>query len=178
VSLRRADVNASSPAGTLSRRATKRWGRRMSARTRSTVGLGFGTIGVAGGIWWIPPDSPALLFVVRLYSNHVFLHDRLQALGWLAPALFVLLQAFQVIISPIPGEATGLLGGYLLGLPPGFIYSTVGLTIGTMAAFAIGRWLGAAVVARDVPNHVAERFLFIGRTEGAILAFTSNPQED
>ena len=146
-------------------------GGRMSARTRWLVGLGFGTIGVAVAIWRVPLDSPALLFVVRLYQDHAFLHERLQALGWLAPAVFILLQAFQVIISPIPGEATGLLGGYLFGLPLGFIYSTVGLTVGTMAAFAIGRGLGAAVVARYVPQHVAERFRFIGRTEGAILVF-------
>lgn len=134
------------------------------------ISLGCGAIGVAVSLWRIPLDSPALLFAVRLYQDHVVLHERLQALGWLAPAVFILLQAFQVIISPIPGEATGLLGGYLFGLTLGFVYSTVGLTIGTMGAFAIGRWLGAAVVARYVPSRVAERFWFIGRAEGAILA--------
>ncbi len=143
----------------------------MNAKFRWTIYLGLAGVLFAVAIWLILLDSPALPFAVRLYKDHVFLHERLRALGWLAPAVFILLQAFQVIISPIPGDATGLLGGYLFGLTLGFIYSTVGLTIGTMVAFAIGRWLGASVVARYVPDHVAERFWFVGRTEGAILAF-------
>ncbi len=147
------------------------WDGKMSVKPRWAIGLGLGAIVLALAVWWIALDSSAFLFVVRLYKGDVFLHDIHHALGWLAPAAFILLQALQVIISPIPGEATGLLGGYLFGLTLGVIYSTVGLTMGTMAAFAIGRWLGAGVVARHIPKHVAECFGFISRGEGAILVF-------
>jgi uncharacterized membrane protein YdjX (TVP38/TMEM64 family) len=126
---------------------------------------------VAFTIWRVVPGSPAALFVLRLYKDHEFFHESLQALGWLAPVAFILLQALQVVVSPIPGEATGLLGGYLFGLTRGFIYSTVGLTLGTVAAFALGRWLGARVLARLVSGHMEERFRFILEVEGAILAF-------
>jgi len=56
----------------------------------------------------------------------------------------------QVIIAPIPGELTGILGGYLFGQWVGLLYSTIGLTVGSVAAFAIGRWLGARYVQKLV----------------------------
>jgi uncharacterized membrane protein YdjX (TVP38/TMEM64 family) len=49
--------------------------------------------------------------------------------------------------------------------------SMIGLALGTMAAFGVGRWLGASVVARWVPAHVTERFGFLLEAEGAVLAF-------
>ena len=143
----------------------------MSTRIRWAIGLGLGAVLLPFAIWRVVLGAPAFLALLRLYKDHVYLHERLQALGWLAPAAFILLQALQVVISPIPGEATGFLGGYLFGLTPGFVYSSVGLALGTMTAFAIGRWLGAPVMSRYVPDHVVERFGFIIEAEGAILAF-------
>ncbi len=35
--------------------------------------------------------------------------------GWMAPLVFIGIQALQVIISPIPGEITGPVGGALFG---------------------------------------------------------------
>ena len=135
------------------------------------MGLGLLAVLVAFAVWRYVLGAPAFLFVLRLYKDHAFPHEQLRALGWLAPVAFILLQASQVVISPIPGEATGFLGGYLFGLTLGFVYSNIGLTLGTMAAFWIGRWLGAPVVARYVTNHVARPFGFIVGAEGAILAF-------
>jgi uncharacterized membrane protein YdjX (TVP38/TMEM64 family) len=142
----------------------------MNTKVRWGVGVGLGALLLAFGIWRMAPGSPAVLALLRLYTDHVFLHERLRALGWLAPVAFVLLQALQVVVSPIPGEATGFLGGYLFGVTRGFAYSTVGLALGTMAAFAIGRWLGAAVVRRYASNRVVERFGFVLKAEGAMLA--------
>ncbi len=59
--------------------------------------------------------------------------------GPFAPAAFVMIQALQVILSPIPGEATGLIGGFLFGRWLGLIYSSMGLTLGSLAAFLIAR---------------------------------------
>jgi uncharacterized membrane protein YdjX (TVP38/TMEM64 family) len=53
----------------------------------------------------------------------------------------------QVIIAPIPGELTGILGGYLFGEWVGLFYSTIGQTVGSVAAFGVGRWLGAHYVS-------------------------------
>lgn len=143
----------------------------MNSKLRWTIGLGLAAVLLAFAVWRVALGSPAWLALLRLYKDHAFLHERLRALGWLAPVAFILIQAAQVVIAPIPGEVTGFLGGYLFGLTPGFVYSMVGLALGTMAAFGIGRWLGAPVVARYVRAEIVERFGFIIEAEGAILAF-------
>jgi uncharacterized membrane protein YdjX (TVP38/TMEM64 family) len=109
--------------------------------------------------------------VIHLYQNHSELRQLLKEWGWLAPAVFIGIQALQVILSPIPGEATGLLGGFLFGLGPGFLYSTIGLTLGTVAAFGVGRWLGAKIIRRLIADHIWEKLGFVIEAEGAILAF-------
>jgi uncharacterized membrane protein YdjX (TVP38/TMEM64 family) len=81
------------------------------------------------------------------------------------------LQALQVIIAPIPGELTGIRGGYLFGQWVGLLYSTIGLTAGSVAAFAVGRWLGAHYVQKLVSPDIWRKMGFIVEAEGAILCF-------
>lgn len=60
-----------------------------------------------------------------------------------APLFFIAIQIFQVVFAPIPGEASGLVGGYLFGTWPCTLYSTIGLTIGSILAFGGGRLLSS-----------------------------------
>ena len=119
----------------------------VSGRLRWPLGLSLATLLLAVAVWRVALGAPAWLAPLRLYTDHAFLHERLRALGWLGPVAFILIQAGQVVISPIPGEAR------------------------TMAAFGVGRWLGAAVVARYVSAQVIERFGFLLEAEGAVLTF-------
>ena len=50
---------------------------------------------------------PSIRFVVQLYRDKHFLKDTVASWGWVAPLVFIGIQALQVIISPIPGEITG-----------------------------------------------------------------------
>jgi uncharacterized membrane protein YdjX (TVP38/TMEM64 family) len=109
--------------------------------------------------------------VVRLYSEKRFLKQTLRQWGILAPVIFIALQALQVIIAPIPGDVTGILGGYLFGEWLGFIYSTLGLTVGSVAAFGVGRWLGVHYVRTLVSQETWDKMGFIVEAEGAILCF-------
>jgi len=136
--------------------------------------------GVAGGItalivgyciWLVATDAPAYQFLVRLYSDKHFLKQTLRAWGILAPVVFIALQALQVIIAPIPGEVTGILGGYLFGEWLGLFYSTIGLTLGSLGAFGLGRWLGAHFVRTPVSQQTWDKMGFIVEAEGAILCF-------
>src|SRR5205807_2641072 len=70
---------------------------------------------VAACGWLVLTDAPAYQFLVRLYVDKRFLKHTLREWGVLAPVIFMGLQALQVIIAPIPGELTGILGGYLFG---------------------------------------------------------------
>ena len=100
-----------------------------------------------------------------------FLKQTLREWGILAPVIFIALQALQVIIAPIPGEVTGILGGFLFGEWLGLIYSTIGLTLGSVAAFGVGRWVGAHYVRTLVSQETWDKMGFIVEAEGAILCF-------
>src|SRR2546425_6873311 len=119
-----------------------------SAGTRGSLIIAVAVSALALGLcaWLIVTDAPAYRFVVRLYEDKQLMHAMLNRWGVLAPVVFIAIQALQVIIAPIPGEVTGLLGGFVFGQWLGFFYSTVGLTIGSLRGFLGGRWLGAAVV--------------------------------
>ena len=123
------------------------------------------------GAWLVLTDAPVHQFFVRLYVDKHFLKQTLREWGLLAPAVFIALQALQVIIAPIPGEVTGLLGGYLFGQWIGLFYSTIGLTLGSVAAFGVGRWFGARYVEKLVSPEVWQKMGFIVEAEGAILCF-------
>jgi uncharacterized membrane protein YdjX (TVP38/TMEM64 family) len=119
----------------------------------------------------VATDAPSWRYVVRLYQDKAFLKATVESWGWMGPVVFIVIQALQVVISPFPGEVTGAAGGFLFGGVAGFIYSTIGLTLGTLAAFGIGRSLGATFVRRLVADHYWEKMGFIVEAEGAILAF-------
>ena len=121
--------------------------------------------------WLVLTEAPAYQFLVRLYSDKHFLKETLDAWGILAPLIFIALQALQVIMAPIPGDITGLLGGFLFGEWLGLFYSTIGLTLGSVAAFGVGRWLGAHYVRTLVSQQTWDKMGFIIEAEGTILCF-------
>ncbi len=84
--------------------------------------------------------------IVRLYHKLCSLYHRrdelrvfVRSLGPAGVVGFIAVQILQIVVSPVPGEATGLLGGFLFGKWAGFVYSTVGLTAGSVLAFLISR---------------------------------------
>jgi len=121
--------------------------------------------------WLVLTEAPAHQFLIRLYSDKHFLKETLHAWGILAPLIFIALQALQVIIAPIPGDITGLLGGFLFGEWLGLFYSTIGLTLGSVAACGVGRWLGAHYVRTLVSQQTWDKMGFIIEAEGTILCF-------
>jgi len=145
--------------------------RDLIARYRWALVVGGGALFVGFVAWFVLSDASGFQTLVRLYQDKRLLKQRLNEWGILAPVFFVVLQALQVVVSPIPGESTGFLGGYLFGVWGGFIYSTLVLTLGSVFAFAIGRWLGAHFVRNLVSKANWERMGFIVEAEGAILCF-------
>jgi uncharacterized membrane protein YdjX (TVP38/TMEM64 family) len=128
-------------------------------------------LAVASCVWLVMTEAPSYQALVRLCVDRHFLKQTLRAWGIGAPVVFVVLQALQVIIAPIPGEMTGILGGFLFGEWPGLIYSTIGLTLGSMGAFGLGRWCGAHAVRILVSQKTWAKLGFIVEAEGAILCF-------
>jgi uncharacterized membrane protein YdjX (TVP38/TMEM64 family) len=106
-----------------------------------------------------------------LLTDREWIRAAVESWGWAAPFVFIGIQIAQVVAAPIPGEATGFIGGYVFGTLTGFIYSTIGLTIGSLVNFGIGRILGERFVRRLVSK---ERFSRIDRLinrQGVIALF-------
>jgi len=143
----------------------------IARRQWGLIGVGLSAVLIGYCVWLVLIDAPAYRFLVQLYVDKHFLKQTLREWGILAPVIFVGLQALQVIIAPIPGEVTGILGGYLFGQWLGLIYSTIGLTVGSVAAFGVGRWLGAHYVRTLVSQETWDKMGFIVEAEGAILCF-------
>jgi uncharacterized membrane protein YdjX (TVP38/TMEM64 family) len=140
-------------------------------RTRWVIAVGVLAASLTLLIWLVVNDAPVIRFVVRLYRDKYFLRDTVASWGWMAPVVFVAIQAIQVIVSPIPGEITGPVGGALFGTTWGVIYSTIGLTVGTVVCFAVGRKWGEPLVRPWLSEHHWNRMNFILEAEGAILCF-------
>ncbi len=128
-------------------------------------------VSLAVVIWLVVTEAPIVRWMVRLYQDKHFLKQTVRAWGWMAPLVFMAIQAIQVIISPIPGEITGPVGGALFGVWWGVIYSTIGLTFGTLFCFWVGRRWGEPLVRPWLSEHNWNRMSFILEAEGAILCF-------
>lgn len=137
----------------------------------SCVGF-FGALCIAAGLFfWLSSNPIAVEYreLARFYSSKKAVSDFLRSYGPYAPLAFIVVQALQVVLAPVPGEATGILGGYLFGTWLGFFWSTIGLTLGSILAFLLGRWLGLPIVRRLVSQEVYHRFDFISRTGGEMV---------
>lgn len=91
--------------------------------------------------------------------------------GPFSAAVFIVLQALQVVVAPVPGEITGFVGGLLFGKIAGTVYSTIGLTLGSLLAFGIARRFGAAFVHRIVKKEYIDRFDYFVTHRGLYIAF-------
>jgi uncharacterized membrane protein YdjX (TVP38/TMEM64 family) len=118
---------------------------------------------------WFPLDRYRELF--EFYANRKAIAQYVKDAGPYGPIVFIILQGLQVVAAPVPGEATGILGGYLFGTLPGLIYSTIGLTLGSCLAFGLGRWLGLPFVRRFVRQETYHKFDFLTRAKGELVIF-------
>lgn len=118
--------------------------------------------------------TPVIESLIRFYN---LLSDRenikifITSFGPYAPVVFISIQILQVIFAPIPGEVTSFIGGYLFGAKNGFFYSSLGLTIGSMMNFAIGRFFGKRFIRGLIPLDKLERFDKVIRRQGIIIIF-------
>jgi uncharacterized membrane protein YdjX (TVP38/TMEM64 family) len=109
--------------------------------------------------------------LVKLFLSKKCMVNFLVCLGPWSFAGFIGLQITQVVIAPIPGDVTGLIGGYLFGPWLGILLSTIGLTIGSYIAFVIARAFGKPFVKKWVPDQFLARFNFLLTHKGAFIVF-------
>jgi uncharacterized membrane protein YdjX (TVP38/TMEM64 family) len=108
---------------------------------------------------------------VRFFTSKSRVSAFVASFGPYAPLTFIGLQILQVLFAPIPGELTGFIGGYLFGIGAGFIYSSIGLILGSWAAFLISRRLGMPLVRRFVGKEIMDKFDYLMEHQGAFFSF-------
>lgn len=114
----------------------------------------------------------ALAVVVSLLDIPVSDPQRLQAwvqgYGVWAPVVVTVLQVVQVVVVPVPNQASAIAAGFFFGIGPGTLYTAVGTGIGSGIAFLLGRRIGRPVVELVVPVGKVDRFDELMARHGSI----------
>ena len=125
------------------------------------------------------------LFVVGIisYDQHGFIYklakllvDRermeqvIASVGVFGPLLYIALQIIQTIISPIPGNVVGFVGGYFFGWW-GVLLTEIGCLIGYYIVLALTKRFGRAFVEKLVSVDLLKKFDYLVKESGALVFF-------
>jgi uncharacterized membrane protein YdjX (TVP38/TMEM64 family) len=118
-----------------------------------------------------------IIYLLYAYDLIKYFTDRHRLLNFInehrtnAAVIFIGLQMLQVIAAPVPGEATGFVGGLFFGTGWGILYSTIGLTLGSWVAFMLARLAGRPLVETIVKPETIKRYDYVMKHKGLFLAF-------
>lgn len=106
----------------------------------STV-IGLGLVGVFAWYCWQQ----------GIFHSQAALEAFLARFGFWAPVIFTAVQAVQVVLPILPGAIGCLAGVLVFGPFWGFLYSYIGICVGSICAFLLARRYGAPFV-RSISN--------------------------
>ncbi len=90
-------------------------------------------------------------------SDHEQLVKTLRSEGGLGPLVCIGVQFLQVVMFPVPGEITQIAAGYVFGAWLGFLYSVVGIMLGSAFDYSFARLVGRPLVERLLGRKRLER---------------------
>ncbi|MFW5686055.1 MAG: TVP38/TMEM64 family protein [Spirochaetota bacterium] len=141
--------------------------REIWVRIASLVVLIVGTVGLYR--WFVAVHGPVNW--AEVFSSRENFRDFVSRFNPYGPLVFFVIQAAQVVVAPVPGNITALAGGALYGLWPGFLISTAGLVVGSIAAFGIARFYGRPLVERFVKPSVVDKYIDTVANKHFVLLF-------
>jgi uncharacterized membrane protein YdjX (TVP38/TMEM64 family) len=117
-------------------------------RLQALLLLGAGLLVVA-----IPPVRHTLGHGLALLATGQLgqFQTYLLSLGAWAPAASIVLMTAEALLVPVPVMIIMVANGLVFGLWLGMLVSLAGGLTGGLAAYAVGRWLGRALVERFLP---------------------------
>lgn len=108
-------------------------------------------------------------WVIEKVKQPEDLREYLRSIGGLGFLMYILLQAVHVLLVVIPGDLFNICGGYIYGIPLGFILSMIGIMLGTVCAFYISRLLGYEFISKVIPKEKIEKISnILNSTKGMI----------
>jgi uncharacterized membrane protein YdjX (TVP38/TMEM64 family) len=111
-------------------------------------------------------DGP-LTFVL---TNKEEVTSIVHAWGIFGPLVFIILQAIQTIIAPIPLSATGIVGGFVFGWW-GVLWTTIGSIIGFWVIFWLARKFGRKFIEKIIRKELIDKFDYITKKRGTFVLF-------
>lgn len=97
------------------------------------------------------------------YSTGIFTDQNkmdtfLSQSGIMAPLLFILIQAVQVVVPILPGAVGCLFGVIFFGTIKGFVFNYIGICIGSILAFLLARNFGQEFVRKMTSKKFFEKY--------------------
>jgi uncharacterized membrane protein YdjX (TVP38/TMEM64 family) len=103
---------------------------------------------------------------VTIYFVHLGVFRDLHALEGLVgnrvilgPIVFIAIQILQVVIPIIPGGISTAAGVLIFGPVAGFIYNYVGIAIGSLILFSLGRYYGKPFIETLVSEKTYNKYI-------------------
>ena len=104
--------------------------------------------------------------------NPEYIRNYLAGFGNVGFLVYMLIQIIQVVIVIIPGDIVSASGGFVYGIPLGFILSYTGLIIGSVIVFYISRIFGYELVSKLFAEEKIERISgILNSTKGTVGLF-------
>jgi len=139
--------------------------RRLSAVLPVLLGALVVTGVLALAAWLARPYLPkAFVDFVAELAREDFEARRLAIKAWfdawgaVAAWMFLLVQFLQVVVAPIPGQFTGMVGGFVFGFWRGLALNVAGNAVGSLTAMLLTRFFGEQVMRPFVPRRIQEKF--------------------
>lgn len=89
-------------------------------------------------------------WVIEKVKQPEILRNYLRSFGGLGFLMYILLQAVHVLLVVIPGDLFNIIGGFIYGIPLGFVLSMIGIMIGTVCAVYISRLFGYEFISKII----------------------------
>lgn len=142
--------------------------KKLSRKTKIELALVIAAIVaiVAYLVWDIAASGP----ITQLFSNSDALREWVEQFGVFGPLAFILIQYAQVVIAPLPGNVSGILGGLIFGWW-GVLWSFIGSFFGYWTIYALTRRFGRPLVEKIVTKKALDKFDFIFEKRGPLILF-------
>jgi uncharacterized membrane protein YdjX (TVP38/TMEM64 family) len=123
-------------------------------------------VGIPAIIWFQYPE------LIDHFSSFEKADDFLKQYQTQSAFVYIGLQVLQIVISVIPGQPIQFASGYAFGLAGGYALSFIGIGLGTVITYYLGRLLGKDMVYLIFGEERLERFMrAINSKKGLLIIF-------
>lgn len=96
---------------------------------------------VSGYLYFLHNNMLSIFYSVESFRFFIL------STGNMGILIYILIQACQVVILPVPAAVIAIAGGLIYGPLVGGLYCSIGVLIGSNISYAIGRYFGFRVVS-------------------------------